>query len=86
MEQGDLFAIGDPDSTEKDPHPATERFDVKQSFGERVWNEEVPDRSGCERSLLPGQAHNGISFHLGVGESTPPQVYVGSEPRRRRIR
>ena len=58
VQQHDVFAVGDPGAAEPDPHAPPQRLGEQQPVGERIGDEEPADRSGSERSLLPGQAHS----------------------------
>jgi hypothetical protein len=62
VQQDVVLAVGDPGAAEAHAHPAAQRLGEDHPFGERVGDQEPADRSGSERSLLPGQAHGDIPF------------------------
>ena len=57
VQQHDIFAVGDPLVAEPHPHPAPQRLGEQQPLGQRLWGQEVPDRPGGQRALLPCQSH-----------------------------
>ena len=57
VQQHDVLAVGDPAAAEPDSHAAAQRLGEQHPVGERAGDEEPADGSGCQRPLLPGQAH-----------------------------
>jgi hypothetical protein len=62
VQQHDVLAVGDPAAAEPDPHAPAQRLGEQHPVGERAGDEEPADGSGCQRSLLPGQAHGFFPF------------------------
>jgi hypothetical protein len=62
VQQHDVLAVGDPGVAEPDPQAPAQRLGEQHPVGERAGDEEPADSSGCQRSLLPGQAHNCFPF------------------------
>jgi hypothetical protein len=67
VQQHDVLAVGDPGAAEPDPHASAQRLGEQHPVGERAGDEEPADGSGCQRSLLPGQAHDLTFFGLISG-------------------
>jgi hypothetical protein len=79
VQQHHVLTVGDPAAAEPDPHAAAQWLGEQHPVGERTRDEEPADGSGCEWSLLPGQAHVSVPFG-----SCSRAVFVRSGARRRR--
>jgi hypothetical protein len=70
VQQHDVLAVGDPVAAEPDPHTAAQRLGEQHPVGERPGDQEPADGSGCQRSLLPGQAHGCLLICRGIHPRT----------------
>lgn len=65
VQQQDVLAVGDPLPVEPHAHTAAQALGEQQAPRQGFGGEEVSDRAGRERPLLPGQSHG--SFLPGAG-------------------